>query len=63
LPAGFFCARRNAVIGAFTCRVCRIKRGAGFAENRSRMQSNGKLLFNIRISTEAEINGTVKWDV
>jgi len=40
-----------------------MKRGAEFAENRNRMQSNGKLLFNIRISTEDEINGTVKWDV
>jgi hypothetical protein len=63
LPAGFFCAGHDAVIGAFTCRVSRLKRGAGFAEKRSCMQSNGKLLFNIRISTEAEINGTVKWDV
>lgn len=36
---------------------------AGFAESRGDMRSNGKLLFNIRISTEAEINGTVKWVV
>jgi hypothetical protein len=35
----------------------------GFAESRRRMQSNSKLLFNIRIGTEEEINGTVKWDV
>jgi len=36
---------------------------AGFAENRSAAQSNSKLRFNIRISTEDEINGTVKWVV
>src|SRR3954466_9101063 len=34
-----------------------------FAEKRCRMRSNGKLVFNIRISTEDEINGTVKGDV
>jgi hypothetical protein len=36
---------------------------AGFAESRSAARSNGKLRFNIRISTEDEINGTVKWVV
>jgi len=37
-----------------------MRSGVAFAEKRHRMRSNGKLLFNIRISTEAEINGTVK---
>jgi len=36
---------------------------AGFAENRCPVHSNGKLRFNIRINTEDEINGTVKWVV
>jgi len=39
------------------------KRGEAFAEKRYRAWANCKLLFNIRISTEAEINGTVKGDV
>jgi hypothetical protein len=61
--AGFFCACRDAVIGAFTCWASGLMPRAGFAENRSAAQSNSKLRFNIRISTEDEINGTVKWVV
>lgn len=33
---------------------------AAFAESRYRMPPKRRLVFNIRISTEAEINGTVK---
>jgi len=40
-----------------------LQRRARFAEKRCRTPSNRKLLFNIRISTEDEINGTVKGDV
>jgi hypothetical protein len=58
--AGLSRARRRALLGAFTLRLSPSRRGAGFAEKCPRMQPNGKLLFNIRISTEAEINGTVK---
>jgi len=36
---------------------------AGLPENRGLLSANGKLVFNIRISTEDEINGTVKWVV
>ncbi|MCK1494904.1 hypothetical protein IVB14_31965 [Bradyrhizobium sp. 180] len=52
-----------AVIGAFTSRPSPSRPGAGFAEMCPGMPPNGKLVFNIRISTEAEINGTVKGDV
>ncbi|RXH07266.1 hypothetical protein [Bradyrhizobium guangzhouense] len=58
--AGFFCACGDAVIAAFTRRVLGLTPGRRFAENRFRMPSNRKLRFNIRISTEDEINGTVK---
>jgi len=61
--AGLSRAPGPAVIGTFTSRVSPLRRGAGFAEKRCRMRSNGKLVFNIRISTEDEINGTVKGDV
>ncbi|WP_247437149.1 hypothetical protein [Bradyrhizobium sp. 139] len=40
--------------------ICRMRCGSAFAEKRYPMPSNRKLVFNIRISTEAEINGTVK---
>ncbi|SPP91612.1 protein of unknown function [Bradyrhizobium vignae] len=53
---------RLAVIGR-TSHVPSLGRGAAFAEKRCSMQSTRKLLFNIRSSTEDEINGTVKWDV
>ncbi|WP_143199206.1 hypothetical protein [Bradyrhizobium sp. NAS80.1] len=64
-PAGAGLSRtcHAAFIGAFTCCICRRTHAAAFAERRCRMQPNGKLVFNIRISTEAEINGTVKGDV
>ncbi|MGY4465669.1 hypothetical protein ACVWWK_001351 [Bradyrhizobium sp. LB9.1b] len=52
-----------AVIGTFTQCVRPSRRGAGLAEKRCRMRSNDTLLFNIRISTEDEINGNVKGDV
>ena len=61
--AGLSRALRCALIGAFTSRLLASRRGAGLAEKRPCMQPNGKLLFNIRISTEAEINATVKGDV
>jgi hypothetical protein len=61
--AGLSCAPGLAVIGTFTQCVRPSRRGAGLAEKRCRMRSNDKLLFNIRISTEDEINGTVKGDV
>jgi hypothetical protein len=61
--AGFFCACRDEFIGAFTCCASGLMPRAGFAEDRSPARSNGKLRFNIRISTEDEINGTVKWVV
>jgi hypothetical protein len=61
--AGLSRAPGPAVIGTFTSRASPLRRGAGFAEKRCPMQSNGKLVFNIRISTEDEINGTVKGDV
>jgi hypothetical protein len=50
-------------MGTFTQRVPPSRRGAGLAEKRFCMRSNGKLVFNIRISTEDEINATVKGDV
>jgi hypothetical protein len=37
-----------------------LRRAAGFAEKRCCLPPNPKLLINIRISTEDEINGTVK---
>jgi hypothetical protein len=51
------------MIGSFTARLLPSRRGGGFAEKRRSMQKNRKLLFNIRSSTEDEINGTVKGDV
>lgn len=63
MSADVFYARRGVVIRAFTCRVSGLEPHTGFAENRGPMRSNGKLLFNIRICTEDEINGTVKWVV
>lgn len=59
-PAGFFRANRSAVIGAFTYGFSRMRCGDAAVEKRDRMPSKRKLVFNIRISTEAEINGTVK---
>jgi len=44
----------------FTERLLPSRRGAGLAEKRWRTRPKRKLLFNIRISTEDEINGTVK---
>ena len=59
----FTCADGDAVIRTFARRVSGLMPRAGFAENRCPVHSNGKLRFNIRINTEDEINGTVKWVV
>jgi hypothetical protein len=59
-----FPARAVSLLSARLLRASKLRRhGAGFAEKRCRMPPNRKLLFNIRISTEDEINGTVKGDV
>ncbi|WP_210191562.1 hypothetical protein, partial [Bradyrhizobium guangdongense] len=52
-----------AVLGPLTSPALPLRRGAGFVEKRWGMQLNRKLLFNIRSSTEDEINETVKGDV
>ena len=63
ISAGIFYAQRVAIIRAFTYCESGLAPHAGFTENRAPLPSNGKLVFNIRISTEDEINGTVKGDV
>jgi hypothetical protein len=58
-----FPARLVSLLSARSPNAPRRCAWAGFAEKRCRLWSNGKLVFNIRISTEDEINGTVKGDV
>jgi hypothetical protein len=58
-----FRAHHGAVNGAYTQRSTATGALGGFAGTRRRAQGKTNLVCKIRISTEVEINGTVKWDV